>query len=160
MIPGMYVLCNRNKECLGGKNWKIAYVTVKSELSFYQLQKNRKVTEYDNFLKKLISAQFQFYFLRVEWEWDSAIDCLVFTSLQCNGGKCIYLNNQPDSFGRASMGKEKLFSTHRWKMSSLISPPYPWPNVLLSSNFPPLTANADANTVMNFILSTLVTKFQ
>lgn len=42
IIPGMYVLCNRNKECLGEKNWKIAYVTVKSELSFYQLQKTEK----------------------------------------------------------------------------------------------------------------------
>lgn len=30
----------------------------------------------------------------------------------------------------------------------------------LSSEFPPQAANVDAKTVMNFILSTLVTKFQ
>lgn len=34
----MCVLCNRNKECLK-KNLKIAYVKVKSELSFYQPQR-------------------------------------------------------------------------------------------------------------------------
>lgn len=39
MIPRVCVLCSRNRGCLEKKNLKIAYIKIKSELSFYQRER-------------------------------------------------------------------------------------------------------------------------
>lgn len=75
-------------------------VKVKSELSLYQPQRIESDKENYNFLKKVLSAQFQFNFLRLgSGRGDSDVSCLVFTSLYYAGRKRIYLNNPADSLG-------------------------------------------------------------
>lgn len=72
----------------------------------------RRQKENGNVLKKVISAQFQFYFLRLVREAGAEVRYPVFTSSQYMGRKLIYLNNQGDCFWWASMAKEKNSSVH------------------------------------------------
>ena len=120
MIPRVCVLCSRNRGYLGKKkNLKIAYIKIKSELSFYQREDRKWQEENGNSLKKVISVQFQSRVLRIErgsWCWLSGI-----YKFTIHWKKIYFLKQSSPLFEMRVNGKRNSSAHNRWKMSSLLS---------------------------------------